>query len=372
MNFRPVRFMKKFFNAIYAIEPMQTQLNEMKAQIRTLHLEHEKQIAFLHFIENQKNKKTPLKENSFALFDYSYHFFSNFGANLGDEIQTFATQNALNTICENPQFSFVSRDFLNLFSGGGRSIVPMQAWFAHSPYFLPPADLTPLWVGTHFSESAQEFLRFVLARQSHYFQNQTIGCRDLYTLNFCQKMGIPSYFSRCLTLTLPKRKLNESQNKIFLVGLNNEVLSLLPKCILNNAEIVNQQNVFFNPCADFHLAAQNILFRYETQAKLIITSALHCASPATAMGIPVVFVMQDEEQKTRFSALKNILPFYSVEDFKQDRINFSPEAPNVEELKQLMLLNLKKTLDDILQKEVNLKELNEVRQNIAQFSVFSR
>ncbi|WP_395002724.1 hypothetical protein [uncultured Helicobacter sp.] len=52
-------------------------------------------------------------------------------------------------------------------------------------------------------------------------------------------------------------------------------------------------------------STQALLDRYATQARLVITTALHCASPCTAMGIPVLFLQDSPEQSTRFSALHN-------------------------------------------------------------------
>ena len=89
----------------------------------------------------------------------------------------------------------------------------MQGWFSHSYYFLPSAYILPIFVGTHFTSQTQKFLHFFLARYPYYFQNKEIGCRDSFTLQFCQKYHITSYFSRCLTLTLPQRKVTCEHTK---------------------------------------------------------------------------------------------------------------------------------------------------------------
>ena len=108
MNLRhPLRFIRRTLNAIYSIEPMHAHIANV-----------EKSLAFQRVWENRQKTTPPLLKNQFAIFNYSFHFLPS-PANLGDEIQTIATQNALNSICENPQFSYVSRDFLQFAGGGG-------------------------------------------------------------------------------------------------------------------------------------------------------------------------------------------------------------------------------------------------------------
>ena len=189
--------------------------------------------------------------------------------------------------------------------GGG--ICVFQGWFSHSYYFLPPPNILPVFVGTHFIESTQIFLQCLYARVPWYFENKEIGCRDLYTLRFCEKMGFSAYFSRCLTLTLPKRKITKSQNKVFLVNITDDILHFIPKSLISNAQIINQRYVQIKENATqeyFFVITKNLLERYKNEASLVITTALHCAAPCVALGIPVVLIQNDKtEQNTRFCAL---------------------------------------------------------------------
>ena len=257
--------------------------------------------------------------------------------------------------------------------GGGckYAIAIMQGWFAHTYDFLPPKNILPIFIGAHFTDYIQSYLLYLLARCPYYFDDKTIGCRDLYTLEFCQKLGLNAYLSRCLTLTLPKRKLKPSQNKIFFVGLPDSFLPFIPKDIKNQAERINQQAFMSGNLTSHHFfdAANTLLERYKNEAKLIITSALHCASPCTAMGIPVILCQQNDEQLTRFSALDGILPIYTLDDFKKKRVDFSPSAPDIEQLKSAMLENLSLSLQESRGENVDLKRLLECREYIKNFRV---
>lgn len=251
----------------------------------------------------------------------------------------------------------------------------MQGWFALTYDFIPPANVLPVFVGTHLTAQAQNFLKHFIARFNNYFKDKELGCRDKFTLQFCKKMGIKSYFSRCLTLTLPKRELKNTQNKIFLVNLNNEMKTLLPKTLMDNAIEINQRGVILNSFETFSQKffleyTEELLNRYKNEAKLIITTALHCAAPCVAMGIPVVLIMDNyKEQMTRFTALEGILPFYTLEDLKQNKIDFNPKSLDIEELKQHLLLNLKLSIAKAKGEAVDENELLTLREKIANFNI---
>lgn len=251
----------------------------------------------------------------------------------------------------------------------------MQGWFALTYDFLPPVNVLPVFVGTHLTAASQSFLKHFIARFPHYFKNKEVGCRDKFTLEFCQKLGVKSYFSRCLTLTLPKREIKESQNKIFLVNLNNEIKTLLPQALKDNVIEINQKSVNLNSFATFSQEfflkhTEELLNRYKNEAKLIITTALHCAAPCVAMGIPVVLIMDNyKEQMTRFSALEGILPLYSFEDLKQNKIDFNPKNLDIEELKENLLLNLKLSIAKAKGEAVDENELQNLREKIANFNL---
>lgn len=256
-------------------------------------------------------------------------------------------------------------------TGGGVATCIMQGWFSHSCDFLPNENLLAVFLGTHFKKETQNFIIDVINHFPNYFSGKEIGCRDKFTLNFCQKHDIKSYFSRCLTLTLPKRKILNTQKKIFAVNLNKKFETYLPKTIRSNIEHINQKVVFENAIFwhKHYASALSLLTRYQNEAKLIITTALHCAAPCVALGIPVILIKDDEEQEDRFSTLDGILKIYTLKELKQRQINFNPTPPNIEELKQAILNNLKLSILKAWGEEINEKELLNIREKIARFNV---
>ncbi|HEB9334864.1 TPA: polysaccharide pyruvyl transferase family protein [Campylobacter coli] len=315
------------------------------------------------------NTEYVYKGNNFLLFNYSI-----LGrVNLGDYIQTIAVKNALTNIFGEFSYDFFNRDTLNFYSPkysslGNNAMVIMQGYFANKLYWLPNNSLKPIYIGVHFNKLAIEFLRHFLSYRPNFFINSKIGCRDLWTHEHCIKMGIESYFSRCLTLTLPKRTERAGQ-KVFLVGIPDEWLKFIPKDILCDVEQVNQQRVVLNSwrTGQYYQAAEDLLECYKKEAKMVITTALHCAAPCVAMGIPVILIMaKPMENISRFTALNNIIPLYTIQDLKKGMISFEPQEVDIEYLKKMMLENLKLSII-AFSGDGKEKELLEIRNEIQHY-----
>ena len=311
----------------------------------------------------------------YLLFDYKYLDLTkkDLNINLGDYVQTLATQRVLKQILPQKAYSFADRDSLSNYSGRLTFSV-MQGFFAHGATFLPNNRIYPIWVGTHFAKSSQECIVRFLKFNPDYFSNQEIGCRDAFTKDFLSKIGVKAYLSRCLTLTFPLREKQETQTKVFIVNVPKKYLKYIPKDILKKAVFVNQRCIPINNRLDvynrdFYLSqTETLLNKYKKEAELIITAALHCASPCTAMGIPVVLI-NDEPQNTRFDFLKGILKIYNYADFKGGKVNFNPKAPNIEKLKEYMIKNLEMSIKLAQKKDINIEEVKAVREKIEEFSV---
>lgn len=171
-----------------------------------------------------------------------------------------------------------------------------------------------------------------------YLKNfEPIGCRDEVTSTILRQHGIKSYVNGCLTSVLPIRKTNSSQNKILLIDAPNELYEYIPKDYLTNSEVFNQQYYINNsiPVEDVKKSIVDRYQYYSDNAKIIITSRLHAASPALAMGIPVVFAKSKLD--IRLSWLDKYLPLYTEKDFC--RIDWHPNPVNFEDVKGMIISN---------------------------------
>jgi asparagine synthase (glutamine-hydrolysing) len=167
-----------------------------------------------------------------------------------------------------------------------------------------------------------------------------VGCRDRQTETFLASQGIFSYFSGCLTLTLPKREKEPGNGKVFIVDIHPSLLNKIPESIRQEAEFVTHMVPFSKvPIPEieyweFENDARKMLHRYKTEARLIITSRIHCAMPCAAMGIPVIFLTKIPDD-CRFDVLSGILPIQT----ERSTIDWDVPAPNLDEVKHFIKHN---------------------------------
>jgi len=331
---------------------------------------------------NDISNNTEVKDYSktAVLFKYDYFLGLNdlehhIGVNLGDYVQTLATKNIIKSILPDTNFVFWDRDNL-LNYDGQKAYTIMQGWFSHSDTYLPNENILPIFIGTHITtKKRNQFINFIKHNPS-YFENITFGCRDTSTLDFLKSIGQKCYLSRCLTLTFLKRQINNSQNKVFIVDIPDEYLKYIPFNLLQNAEKISQRaadtdkqcNFYINTEKQYMCKAQELLNKYRDQAALVITSALHCASPCIAMGIPTILI-DFEKNNERFGSLSGVQKIYSQSDLINGRIDFKPREPNIEELKQLMIKNVDLSIKQAFGYDINIEELNIIRNNIENYNI---
>ncbi len=333
---------------------------------------------FLHFTHNNfyQNNNQNDTFNNFISFRYDYiDTPSQYGVNLGDYVQSIATLNLIKKLY--PDNNIINFDRDNL---GNYDNVPaytiMQGWFSNSYTFLPNNRITPVYVGTHITPWALNNIFKFLRYNPSYFKNETIGCRDKQTQEYFTKLGIPNYLSRCLTLTFPKREVLATQNKIFLVNLPDEIFEKLPPDIKNNAEIINQriidanhEDIYYYNSYDKYIEQTNLLLnKYKTEAKLVITPALHCASPCIAMGIPVI-LLENKDNQNRLTTLDGIIKKYSHDDFMNNAVDYEPEPINIEDLKEAIIKNLELSINIKKGLEVDRNNLKEIRRYIQEYNI---
>ncbi|GHU58956.1 hypothetical protein FACS189444_3450 [Spirochaetia bacterium] len=269
--------------------------------------------------------------------------------NIGDYIQSLA---ARQFIGNNPVY--VNREHLDTYRGVKIRLI-LNGWFMHYPENFPPADnIIPIFLSFHLNKGANRIL--LDNKNVEYFrQYEPIGCRDLYTMDLLIEKGIKAYFSGCLTLTLgniyknlinPRKDiyivdpyighsiksyisiiscLKQNIRKIYKistlkyknVNLSSLIYSALfyhqynviwPDEILLNAVYIDHYVKYSNDDEHF-IHADEVLKKY-ADAKLIITSRIHAALPATGMNTPCVFVYspnQSETDKCRMSGLLELL-----------------------------------------------------------------
>ena len=286
--------------------------------------------------------------------------------NLGDDIQSYAESRFL------PRVDCVlDRENLDTFEYGDGTepvAVIMGAWFMWQKYNWPPTkQIVPLLVGYHHFNRPKDILEAINFSlpifSDHYdgiggqwlIDNGPVGCRDNYTNRVLEKIGIPSYFSGCLTLTLPKQA--ETPDKgtyVALVDLRPDVEKKVIELIGDKYEIRkmshNTENLFWSTWEEREKRAIEYLTVYQN-AKYVVTRRLHVALPCLAMGVPVLLIMGGKmNDPHRFDPYKQWLHFVNNKTFMEEGFpdfdfeNGTPNKPDFEETRDALI----KTIEEFI------------------------
>jgi hypothetical protein len=238
-----------------------------------------------------------------------YHAPGNFG----DAVQSYAMLELLGS--EQP-VDVVDRDGLEAYVPSEASVLLMNGWFLHRPesFWLAP-NVTPAMVGIHASPMNPVYSRYppfadVLRESSSvrkvFKRAQPVGARDLHTLGLLQELGIDSYFAGCPTMTLRPRGI-PANGTVVAIDVPEEICEVLERQLGRLViKISNRRDSSWSSAPALRRDVEPYLEILE-RADLVVTSRLHAALPAHALGTRVVFAPRDTSDP-RFSGLADFLP----------------------------------------------------------------
>ena len=267
---------------------------------------------------------------------FSREFVSPTVCNAGDIVQTLA----IDLIYEQmgiPKEDIIGIPMEELGSYSGEKVVlPLDGYFRYSreyPAFPTSSDIIPVFLGVY--STSKQYLK----HKSFWQNNGPVGCRDEASFSAMNKMGIEAYLTGCMTVLFPKREEKKERNKVFLVDAYKTVEQFLPTDLLDCVERITH-DLPVDSTKDNHTVAieceetaRNLYNRYRDEAKLVVTSRLHCAVPCIAMGIPTIVVKDSYDE--RFSWLEKLTYLYTEDEF--DKIDWYPEPVDFEEHKKIVM-----------------------------------
>ena len=245
--------------------------------------------------------------------------------NIGDHIQIYAANSLLHRLWCLPSL-LIDRDYQLATPQSCQSVdrpkpIVMNGWFKFNHSGWPPhPSLLPAYVGFHLRPfQCPELLSAAAIR--HYRQYSPIGCRDSWTCELLRAHGVEAYVSHCLSIALPVRRPSSvPASEIFVVSRDRQICDYIPP-YLGPYTFVSHYSKTRD--ATLNLAkADHLLALYASRAKLIITTLLHCALPALAMGIPVVMVWpigpaaNRSSDRQRFSSLLSLIKVHEPEELE--------------------------------------------------------
>ena len=253
--------------------------------------------------------------------------------NLGDDIQSLAARRFLPTVDE-----IICRDRISDSSVTRPTKAILNGWYLHNTRYWPPnKNIDPLFISFHArparaSNSIEWICNKVIGKASagsctdsrfaaYYRRHTTIGCRDTATCNALQSIGVPSFFSGCLTLALPPSSDHGHREGVLFVDPFSSIPGLtfrpdlwaqLPRALRSNAERMTHFHASNNLETRLKRAGE-CLDRYRNAA-LVITSRLHVALPCIAFRTPVIF-LNTNYRVSRLSGYEGILTSMPLDRF---------------------------------------------------------
>jgi len=250
--------------------------------------------------------------------------------NLGDEIQSIAAQRFLPRVD-----AWLDRERLDEFHAEAAHKIILNGWFLHRPDHWPPSpSLEPLIVSFHLTREIIPSVNIrglppsatVLRGEGLDFlrRHEPIGARDLHTLAELQSAGVASYFSGCLTLTLPMTPPSVERRHVYAVDVSDAVFDQLSRRCGEPVVRLSHGNSELVGPARFAKAAR--LLRDYAEAGVVVTTRLHCALPCLAFGTPVLLIDKAAD-RYRFEGLREFLHCTSEADILSRRCDYDLSRP---------------------------------------------
>jgi len=195
----------------------------------------------------------------------------------------------------------------------------LHGWHkTNSDQWPPHPQFAPVYLGFHVRPHQAPTL-LGDAAIDHYDAHGPVGCRDEYTLGELRSRGVEAFLSNCLTL-LFRRPVGrpELRTEVLVTSRDERILGYLPDDFHYDQFVCH-----YSGTTDFDAnlrQAQDVLDRCRSRTRLVVTTLLHSALPALAMGIPVVvfYPVNDDQghhsDRERFSTLRTMVPVHDLVD----------------------------------------------------------
>jgi hypothetical protein len=249
--------------------------------------------------------------------------FAHRTPNLGDDMQAYACLAHLSRVD-----TLLDRDRLADSQVGDPTAFIANSWFLLGDDLrTPPPWLHPVWHGFRPDEriiSDSDWQSRLNA------DRDPIGCRDQHVVRRLRALGVPSYFSGCISLFLGRymRPDDVHREGVVLLDVPPEVERLLPAHIAQGATRLSTYAPagVDSPLDRWALTAE--LAHRLAMASLVITRRLHAALPAVGFATPVVAVPDPKISfaRERFDGFENLMPVVFADEVSRTLTRFDWDA----------------------------------------------
>jgi len=249
--------------------------------------------------------------------------FYNQSINIGDDVQTLAMMELVQRVARDIEVVLVDREHLNEDSVSLLDGLIVSGWFMDHPSNWPPNNKNILYVSFHVnSQNGTSDILQSKHAANDYLHATPIGCRDIGTLRRFKSIGLEAYFSGCATLTIEPtaRKLHEGKilaiDPFYKVENDSEYQNWQLKNLLSPEDFgrctltSNDSKQLSSLSSEARLKNTKAYLQQIQDSDYILTSRIHAALPAVALGTPVFFIDagydRNEKHRDRFEGLINL------------------------------------------------------------------
>lgn len=268
--------------------------------------------------------------------------------NIGDDVQCFAARQFL------PRLDVeLDREHLDDVRSDEPIACIMNGWFLHEKWNWPPANcLIPHMVAFHYSEyeKAQFYGKlikttFLSGLGLEYLKSWgPIGCRDLRTVELLKGLGVETYFTGCMTLTLPQMPKHPVEKPyICLVDLDKRSTEALrARAEAEGVEVreITHAITPYDPDTPWEVREEKVreLLTVYRNATCVVTSRLHCALPCVSQETPVLLARKDLDN-VRFQPFTDFLHTATYEEIRSGHFDYSLSNPPANSQEYLKIRN---------------------------------
>lgn len=257
--------------------------------------------------------------------------------NMGDDIQSFAVEKLFQYAGIQSE-DLIKLPFFQKITVEEPCYLVVQGHFGrqYDMGFMQNPYIHPIFFGFALKDS------FLLQDETAYFKKyEPILCRDEFTKNVFTDHGVEAYLSGCLSFVFARRNEEDGgqRNKYYFVDVKDKFIDMLPAHIRENA-VITSQNIRIENERDFggewsEKKTWERLEEYKKNAKMMVTSKLHCMIPSAGMGIPTIAVSDNFSYRYTFADL--FIDAYDEEQFRNYDWHIPEEKVDTEAVKKLLL-----------------------------------
>lgn len=213
-------------------------------------------------------------------------------------------------------------------------------------HFWIPDNFIPFFIGSYFKPSMWDYLSNTSVK-NYMKQFEPIGVRSHSNVYKFKELGLDSYFSGCITLTLP-RFIKKTGKYICCVDVEEKIIEYIKEKVGDSLDVRimthevwkwkdDEKEKYYNYSIfdKFNLVKEYL--EIYANAHCVITSRLHCALPCLTQQTPVLVALPKNgngvsDMEDRMSSYFDMFHMCYYEDFDEGIVDYNfldpPDNPN--------------------------------------------